>query len=117
MKKLGLFIIVGLLSMTIPQMNANTFTVQAATTKKVTGVKKNRVKDGSYYCNSTNISRITAEQKDLLNKLYTTYNGVRHVYSHWSAEDLDVSMISDITQAREYIIEGLTIVNEYYKLF
>ena len=73
--------------------------------------------NGSYYCNSTNISRITAEQKDLLNKLYTTYNGVRHVYSHWSAEDLDVSMISDITQAREYIIEGLTIVNEYYKLF
>ena len=35
MKKLGLFIIVGLLSMTIPQMNANTFTVQAATIKKV----------------------------------------------------------------------------------
>ena len=49
MKKLGLFIIVGLLSMTIPQMNANTFTVQAATIKKVTGVKKNRVKDGSYF--------------------------------------------------------------------
>ncbi|MFQ9213075.1 MAG: CAP domain-containing protein [Eubacterium ventriosum] len=49
MKKLGLFIIVGLLSMTIPQMNANTFTVQAATIKKVTGIKKNRVKDGSYF--------------------------------------------------------------------
>ena len=44
MKKLGLFIIVGLLSMTIPQMNVNTFTVQAATIKKVTGIKKNRVK-------------------------------------------------------------------------
>lgn len=43
MKKLGLFIIVGLLSMTIPQMNANIFTVQAATIKKVTGIKKNRV--------------------------------------------------------------------------
>ena len=38
MKKLGLFIIVGLLSMTIPQMNANTFTVQAATVKKVSGL-------------------------------------------------------------------------------
>lgn len=49
MKKLGLFIIVGLLSMTIPQMNANTFTVQAATIKKVTSIKKNRVKDGSYF--------------------------------------------------------------------
>ena len=45
MKKLGLFIIVGLLSMTIPQMNANTFTVQAATIKKVTSIKKNRVED------------------------------------------------------------------------
>ena len=55
MKKLGLFIIVGLLSMTIPQMNANTFTVQAATIKKVTGVKKNRVKDGSYFYSKKNI--------------------------------------------------------------
>ena len=35
--------------MTIPQMNANTFTVQAATVKKVSGVKKSKVKDGSYF--------------------------------------------------------------------
>lgn len=73
--------------------------------------------DGSYYCNSNKVNTITSNQKDLLNKLYTTYNGVRHVYSHWSAEDLEVAMISDITQAREYILEGLTIVNEYYRLF
>ena len=49
MKKLGLIIIIGLLSLTIPQANINTFTVQAATVKKVTGVKKNKVKDGSYF--------------------------------------------------------------------
>ena len=49
MKKLGLIIIIGLLSLIIPQANINTFTVQAATVKKVTGVKKNKVKDGSYF--------------------------------------------------------------------
>ena len=61
MKKLGLFIIVGLLSMTIPQMNANTFTVQAATIKKVTGIKKNRVKDGSYFYSKKNPPLICKE--------------------------------------------------------
>lgn len=55
MKKLGLFIIVGLLSMTIPQMNVNTFTVQAANIKKVTSIKKNRVKDGSYFYSKKSI--------------------------------------------------------------
>ena len=40
MKKIKLIIIIGLLSITIPQMNVNTFTVQAATVKKVTGVKE-----------------------------------------------------------------------------
>lgn len=30
-------------------MNVNTFTVQAATVKKVSGVKKSKVKDGSYF--------------------------------------------------------------------
>ena len=72
---------------------------------------------GVYYCNNGNINRITDNQKDFLNNLYTKYNGVRHIYSHWSAEDSDVAMISDITQAREYILEGLTIVNEYYRIF
>ena len=49
MKKIKLIIIIGLLSITIPQMNVNTFTVQAATVKKVSGVKKSKVKDGSYF--------------------------------------------------------------------
>ena len=44
MKKIKLIIIIGLLSITIPQMNVNTFTVQAATVKKVTGVKKSKVR-------------------------------------------------------------------------
>ena len=30
-------------------MNVNTFTVQAATVKKVSGVKKSKIKDGSYF--------------------------------------------------------------------
>ena len=49
MKKIKLIIVIGLLSITIPQMNVNTFTVQAATVKKVSGVKKSKVKDGSYF--------------------------------------------------------------------
>lgn len=49
MKKIKLIIVIGLLSITIPQMNVNTFTVQAVTVKKVSGVKKSKVKDGSYF--------------------------------------------------------------------
>lgn len=51
--------------------------------------------------------------KGLIEELKRDYG----VFFTKGEKDFDVSMISDITQAREYIIEGLTIVNEYYKLF
>lgn len=72
---------------------------------------------GLYYCTSRNARLLTINQKDYLNKLYTKYNGLRHPYSHWSADDLDTAVITDITTAREYLTEGLNLINEYYLCF
>lgn len=48
-KIIRLFILVGVLSLIIPQMNKSEFTVQAATLKKVTKLKKAKAVDGTYF--------------------------------------------------------------------
>ena len=48
-KIIGMFILVGVLSLIIPQMNKSEFTVQAATLKKVTKLKKAKAVDGTYF--------------------------------------------------------------------
>lgn len=45
----GLLIMLGMLLLIFPQINRNEFTVQAATVKKVTGLKKSKVVDGTYF--------------------------------------------------------------------
>ena len=54
---------------------------------------------------------------DFLNDLYNKYNQVRHPYTHWSADDYDTAVITDIQKAKDYIFEGLTLINKYYILF
>ena len=54
---------------------------------------------------------------NVLNDLYNAYHGVRHPYSHWSADDYDTAVITSIEVAREYLIKGLTLVDKYYILF
>lgn len=72
---------------------------------------------GTYECNNSTNSKLTSEQLSLLNELYSNYNLVRHVYSHWSYEEIDTAVITDVNDAREKIIKGLTLINKYYKLF
>ena len=72
---------------------------------------------GRYECSSDNIKRLTASQADFLNELYNEYHGVRHQYSHWSADDYDTAVITSIDDAREYLLKGLTLVNKYYTLY
>lgn len=72
---------------------------------------------GLYECNSRNNNQLTVTQLDYLNLLYTKYNGVRHPYSHWSASDVDTAVITDINSARQILLDGLNLIDQYYTLF
>ena len=73
--------------------------------------------DGFYECNNSNKRLLSTSQLNYLNTLYTKYNSVRHPYSHWSASDIDVAVIPDISTAREILLDGLTLIDKYYVLF
>lgn len=74
-------------------------------------------KNGTYECNNSAKNILSQVQQDYLNKLYTSYNAVRHPYSHWSADDYDTAVIPDMKTARDHLQKGLTIINNYYKIF
>ena len=76
---------------------------------------KNEV--GKYICNNDAIKILSQKQTDFLNKFYENYRLVRHSYSHWSADDYDTPMITEMSVAREYLKKGLILINEYYILF
>lgn len=77
--------------------------------------KKNNL--GRFECSSGAISKLTMQQQVFLNDLYNAYHGVRHPYTHWSADDYDTAVITTIEIAREYLLKGLTLVDKYYTLF
>lgn len=76
-----------------------------------------KLPNGRYECNSRNKSALTEEQLIYLNDLYNAYNGIRHPYSHWSADDYDTAVITKIEVAQDYLNKGLTLADKYYKLF
>lgn len=72
---------------------------------------------GLYECNSKNSNLLSLPQLNYLNSLYTQYNSVRHPYSHWSASDIDTAVITDIDTARQLLLDGLNLIDQYYTLF
>ena len=76
-----------------------------------------KTSSGMYECNKPETSKLSTVQLNYLNKLYTKYHAVRHPYSHWSFDDIDTAVIEDISIARDLLIEGLELVDEYYTLF
>ncbi len=76
-----------------------------------------RKTDGSYKCNSSSRNVLSADQLDYLNTLYTTYNSVRHPFSHWSASDVDVAVITKMEEARNYLLDAFALIERYYILF
>lgn len=77
----------------------------------------NRDDKGRYGCSSNNVNKLTISQANFLNELHNEYHDVRHQYSHWSADDYDTAIITDIEDAREYLLKGLTLINKYYTLY
>ncbi|ERJ12739.1 ribonuclease H1 domain-containing protein [Haloplasma contractile] len=69
-----------------------------------------------YYYNSSN-NGLDKTKIDYLNDLYNYYNKIRHPYSHWSQNSMDVQVISEMNVARDLIIEGLELINKYYIIF
>lgn len=72
---------------------------------------------GKYFCNSNDVDKLNEVQRDFLNELYNSYNSVRHAYSHWSADDYDTAVITEMGPARELIEKGIALINKYYILF
>ena len=72
---------------------------------------------GKYECSSGEKTKLTKGQLDYLNDLYNAYHGIRHPYTHWSVDDYDTAVITDIEVSKQYLTEGLALVNEYYTLF
>lgn len=77
----------------------------------------NKNVSGRYEVASDNTATLNTSQVDFLNDLYNAYHGIRHPYSHWSVDDYDTAVITNIESAREYLIQGLTLVDKYYILF
>ena len=72
---------------------------------------------GLYECNNAKVAVLSASQLDYLNRLYTKYNSIRHPYSHWSASDVDTAVITNIQDARQLLLDGLALIDQYYIRF
>ncbi len=70
-----------------------------------------------YQYSGNNKSKLDMRQLNYLNDFYNNYNSVRHPYSHWSANEVDVAVITDISEARNLLLEGLGYIDKYYTLF
>lgn len=62
-------------------------------------------------------SSLNSKQLDYLNRLYNKYNQIRHPYSHTPAHELDVAVVTTMTDARDLILDCLQLFNEYYIIF
>ncbi|PLA63373.1 ribonuclease HI [Streptococcus salivarius] len=69
----------------------------------------------SYVYNSN--SSLNDKELGYLNKLYNKYNQMRHPYSHTPATEIDISLITSISEARNLIIDSLQLFDEYYIIF
>lgn len=77
----------------------------------------NKDKNTEIYMYNSEYNGLKQTQIDFLNELYNFYNRVRHPYSHWSQNSIDSAVITEMSVARDLIIEGLTLVDRYYKMF
>lgn len=69
-----------------------------------------------YYYNSDR-NGLDAHQINFLDDAYNYYNKIRHPYTHWSQNSIDVQVVTDMHVARDLIIEGLKLVDRYYIMF
>lgn len=73
--------------------------------------------NGRYECNSRKRTSLNSEQLIYLNDLYNAYHYIRHIYTHWSVDDIDTAVITSMDKARDYLLKGLTLSDRYYTLF
>ncbi len=71
----------------------------------------------SFECNHHSARTLSSEQNEYLNELYSQYHRIRHMYSHWSAYEADVAVVTDMQTARNMIEYILGLFNRYYLVF
>lgn len=52
-----------------------------------------------------------------LNKIYNFYNQHRHTLFHWNEESEDTRVLSSIEDARDLIVDGFALIDEYYVIY
>ncbi|WPC08793.1 viroplasmin family protein [Globicatella sp. PHS-GS-PNBC-21-1553] len=77
----------------------------------------NKDHDSNEYHFNVTDNPLNSFQLEYLNKLYNTYKQVRDPFSHWALNPLDVRVIPDIQTSKDFLFEGLQLVDEYYKVF
>jgi ribonuclease HI len=53
----------------------------------------------------------------ILNELYNFYNKTRHIYSHWSSNDIDAAVISSMEEARLILDEAYVLFDKCHSIF
>jgi ribonuclease HI len=74
-------------------------------------------KDNGKYSYNSERKDLNNNQISLLNDFYNFYCQVRNQYSHWMKDSFDTPVITNINDAREYLLEGLQLVDNYYRIF
>lgn len=59
---------------------------------------------------------LTDKQQAFLDDLYSAYHNIRLPYTRWSVEENDTAAVASMDTAREHIIKGLRLADNYYAL-
>ncbi|WML51700.1 viroplasmin family protein [Neobacillus sp. PS3-12] len=74
--------------------------------------------DDNYLLQTAHAEKFGDERKvAFVNKLYNFYHKNRHTLFHWDEEPEDTRVLSSIEEARDIILDGFTLLDEYYIIF
>lgn len=77
-----------------------------------------RGNSGRYFVNNTQLKQeLTESQVTLLESVYNWYHKYRHATDHWNKESEDTTMIPTMTIARDLLLEGEELIEEFYSLY
>lgn len=70
-----------------------------------------------FICSHQVKSNLNEDQLELLERMYNWYNSNRHETSHWNKDSGDSTLIPTITEARDKILEGESLIEKFYAVY
>lgn len=71
----------------------------------------------SHQLKSSYVREFGFDKAELVTKLYSFFNSVRHPYSHGDEDANEIRVVEDNQEVQKYIKKGLDLFDDYYKLF